>query len=1395
MNTPNYVKLKKRWMAGLYFLCCFALLASLLPQPLSAAPAVAEQYAPLAQADCPAGPSGLPDVVDRDKFCVRYNDSNTSNTQAVQVADLTQQYWDRYTGMGFLEPLFTDKLVVEVRNDASCNGATGASLTYMYMNNGCFNTPNAMQQTTGHELFHRVQYSYDNDASSGRWHREGTARAMEDMAFANIDNWAQTLTAPFSFNQQVNTYLNNRNVDITSDPQRYNSALWWKYFSEQYGTVVTEPERGVDAFVAMWEATQTQDDIAAVNSALANLGAGETFDSAFQDFAAANWLKDLTGASTTFNYVDEDEVGSPAPYGPIMPIDGGTISSGSSAIWNNQPISRYGAEYYGAAIGADCPVVNASFNTDSGPAFYHVVTQDGGMLEYFGTISASSWSQSFYNTGLTNITAIAGSTNGSAQVDITLRCVDPVIDVMMPNDQAVAHVGPSNGPGKFLAQVSVTDGSPTGPVVDGLTVNDFKASVDGVEALVTAGGFIQEQYWLVVQAPILGADGTYDLEVRLEESGTTDVIATDTNAESVVYTPDNVDHLLVLDRSGSMNSDGKFVAAQNAANFYIDITRNSDGLAVIPYETNVDPAPFDLREVSVVPNVRQAAEDYVDALNTGNLTSIGDGLLEAATQRNATPTGNPLCSFVLLSDGIETANEYWIDVDEDVIATGCPVTTIAFGQDSDETLMQNIATATGGQYFYNDVFVSADGLSAASINSADSLAEMNLDLGNTYEYAQALGAGRVRLLQDEGIVPILQSEFELPPDQVHSVFVDDTVDEILFALDWHSSNEPDCDNPQVSNGCFGKDLELRLIAPDGTEIRSDKVPYTFEDIVSGHVGWYFDDPMDGEWTLVVNADSFYVWYDIPYQVIVSGPSSLTAELLTPSIVGDRYVTGNRVPIRAFVSSDVPLPDAQVIAEVTAPDGTTTTVPLYDDGAHDDGAASDGFYNGYYTQVTQAQIGRVGNGEEGGKPIRDPLDEGSYQVRLLVQLDEIQREALGAFSVREGEDLNNNGLPDVFERENDVNGASSDADLDGLDAASEYQLGTDPNNSDTDGGGENDGSEFNKGQDPLNARDDNVDAPEYLTVVPYNGFTEIRYHVRDEYVRRILFRATSTTGPWQVVNSELPKEGIYDDEKVDNDTTYFYRYLGINDDGHGSEIISSIPVTPSEDPHAPEAQIVIDKGASETTDLDVTLNFTPYGHVHEESHDDEDEHEHEKEPERFEDIKEMRISNSPLMEKSLQAAAVEWQPFAQDVAWTLEPTEPDEIATVYAQFRDGAGNESLIFQASILVVEPPPNPDVDDDGIPNDVEGTADSDNDGTPDAEDEDSDDDDIPDSVEGTADSDNDGTPDRIDLDSDDDGKPDKEEGAGDVDGDGIPNYRDNDDDLTTATEPTIYLPVIANQ
>ena len=56
--------------------------------------------------------------------------------------------------------------------------------------------------------------------------------------------------------------------------------------------------------------------------------------------------------------------------------------------------------------------------------------------------------------------------------------------------------------------------------------------------------------------------------------------------------------------------------------------------------------------------------------------------------------------------------------------------------------------------------------------------------------------------------------------------------------------------------------------------------------------------------------------------------------------------------------------------------------------------------------------------------------------------------------------------------------------------------------------------------------------------------------------------------------------------------------------------------------------------------------------------------------------EMRISNDP----SFEGAA--WEPLAFEKPWVLAGKGP--IAWVYAQFRDGAGNKSLVISDDILM---------------------------------------------------------------------------------------------------------------
>jgi hypothetical protein len=165
-------------------------------------------------------------------------------------------------------------------------------------------------------------------------------------------------------------------------------------------------------------------------------------------------------------------------------------------------------------------------------------------------------------------------------------------------------------------------------------------------------------------------------------------------------------------------------------------------------------------------------------------------------------------------------------------------------------------------------------------------------------------------------------------------------------------------------------------------------------------------------------------------------------------------------------------------------------------------------------------------------------------------------------------------------------------------------------------------------------------------------------------------------------------------------------------------------------------------------------------------------------------------------------------------WSCVPgTAMPEGPYVYsAEINDGAGNRQSVNISLTIDL------DMDNDGIPDAVEGTRDTDGDGTPDYQDTDSDGDGIPDIDEeqrvpplsgidsdgdgiddvldvdqtGGADTDGDGVddllapsdldgdglPDYRDTDTDGDGIADATEGAGDTDGDGVADYRDLDSD-----------------
>ena len=1213
---------------------------------------------------CPTAPAGLPNVVEPggEEFCLFYNNTNTTADQANRGATHSANYWTAYVDdMGFPAPEYSDvaakfqvRLVDAVPGTDSvndCNGGVSPGTSFLTVNDECDANPSVQPQqyqiVFGHEIYHQIQLSDggNNPASNNfdaLWFHEGTARSMEDKVFEAVDHWPTALSARFSYNKEVNNYLANTNRNITSDGMRYESALWWTYYSEQCGTNMDTTRRGVDAFGVLWDAALTSNNIAALNNALSTLGCSN-FNTMFRQFTVANWTKDLSNQPDgSYNYDDEDEPGNPAPYGPIVPTDGGVINSGTSATFAGQMVTSYGARYYSVVPStSDCPVITVHFQRTAGSSeFYHVITQNGSALNTHVEGNGANWTQSFLNNGLSRVVAILGGQGSSATANIEFSCTSPVIDIELPTQLAPVYVGSFNSPDDIVIQLSVTDGSPTGPVVGGLTNSDFRVNIGGSPALILGGGPVQEEYFLLVNTPSQPANGPYSLEVSLEEPGTSTVIASDTEADAVVYDNTNTDNIIVTDVSGSMGADGKLISARNAANLFIDASNSSEGLGLVSY--NHDVVATLAVQFGTLPH-RTNAETQVNSYVAGGATSIGDGLNEAVNLLGSSPTGNARCQFILLSDGMENDPLYWANVEMDVVDTGCPVMTIAFGQASNETLMQQIATATGGMAYYNDVFVSANK------SAGGSLADTDLDLGNTYLYALCQSQGCERILSEKG--NILGTDI-----YSHTVPVDESLDQTTFVLDWSRLIQGPGLQNENPEGCTG-DLELNLISPSG--VVYDPSQYLFSDYVAEHVGYQINDPEPGDWQLVVSGEGGNYFCGGSYQVMAYGQTDTSIKLLLPAAQGE---TGDYFTIAAIWQ-----PGGSVKAYVTAPDGTITAVMLYDDGLHEDGAANDGFFAGVYTLVTQAF--EVAPADEGSNNPPTPVDEGAYRVNLLATLGDIRREAQGSFAVLEGDDANNDDVPDHFIDEHCPGAPNSDADLDQLDCSDEYFTGTDPNNSDTDFGGESDESEaVRHGQDQLSAEDDMIEAPEYVQPIAQNGSVLLTYDAKATYASMLTYRATSATGPWTLLNASLPLTGFYSDTTVINDTTYYYCVQAIDGSDHWSAVVCSDGVTPREDPVNPEAFVQINDGAPSTTDTNVVLSFSPNTEELASVGGGQGS---------FDDITEVLISNYPSFEGAT------WQPFAESMAWELLPGLG--IRTVYVQFRDANGNESVgIETASIFL---------------------------------------------------------------------------------------------------------------
>jgi uncharacterized repeat protein (TIGR01451 family) len=483
---------------------------------------------------------------------------------------------------------------------------------------------------------------------------------------------------------------------------------------------------------------------------------------------------------------------------------------------------------------------------------------------------------------------------------------DP-IDITAPTKFLPALAGAYDNPCPIIVNLTVKEG--TTPVTD-LAKADFTFKIGGK---VAASSLINNpnagRYVFKVTPPKQDDAGRYDLEVILQFRRPGAPISwcysKEKEEDAIKYTiAEHADVMLIVDRSGSMDwPSSKIEDAKESAKLFVDYMRDDDRAGVVSFASS---ASYNYHLNPLTAAIKIAIKNAIDGIYASGSTAMGAGLRYGLNDLTSLGDTDHSCAMVLLSDGYYNQGEHPNNVLPDIKALDIRVFTIGLGDDVDRTLLEHIATETGGEYYY-----------AAT---SDQLREI-------YAYIVGKVVGWQTVLKRKAIIFL---------NQIIQIFVPiEDAFEAIFSISWG-----------------GSDLDLVLYKPDGTKIdpavaaTDPNIEYVKE---ATYTFYRVTDPDPGQWTMEVTG------VDVPpegeeFTATVKAISTLNLYLSTDK---DQYNQDEVIKtIASITEGGLPITGAAVNADITLPDGSTESLSLFDDGGHGDIAANDGVFANYFTNTGQ-----------------------------------------------------------------------------------------------------------------------------------------------------------------------------------------------------------------------------------------------------------------------------------------------------------------------------------------------------------------------------------------------------------------------------------------------------------
>lgn len=161
----------------------------------------------------------------------------------------------------------------------------------------------------------------------------------------------------------------------------------------------------------------------------------------------------------------------------------------------------------------------------------------------------------------------------------------------------------------------------------------------------------------------------------------------------------NINLALVLDRSGSMDARGKMDYLKKAARMVVDRMGRGDRLAVVEYDDRIT-----LMWPSEPLESKRALKRLISQLYPRGATNLAGGMDRGIEEIEEYAGSYDVTRVLLLSDGLAnrgiTSPREIRRMARQARRDGVRVTTLGLGIDYNEDLMQGIAEASGGNYYF-----------------------------------------------------------------------------------------------------------------------------------------------------------------------------------------------------------------------------------------------------------------------------------------------------------------------------------------------------------------------------------------------------------------------------------------------------------------------------------------------------------------------------------------------------------------------------------------------------------------------------------------------------------------------------------------------------------------------